>query len=79
MTDKERELFTQSLNLITELDKNGTVLEMGLILEMREVLAKFEQGAAWQGNGGAGYNVGGARLAKPEREWVGLTEDERNR
>ena len=43
MTDKERELFTQALNLITELDKDGLVLEMGLILEMREALAQPEQ------------------------------------
>ena len=43
MTDKERELFTQALNLITELDKEGLVLEMGLILEMREALAQPEQ------------------------------------
>ena len=43
MTDKERELFTQALNLITELDKEGLVLEMGLILEMREALAQPER------------------------------------
>lgn len=43
MTDKERELFTQALKLITELDKDGLVLEMGLILEMREALAQLEQ------------------------------------
>lgn len=43
MTGKERELFTQALKLITELDKEGLVLEMGLILEMREALAQPEQ------------------------------------
>ena len=43
MTDKERELFTQALKLITELDKEGLVLEMGLILEMRAALAQPEQ------------------------------------
>lgn len=43
MNVKERELFTQALNLITELDKEGLVLEMGLILEMREALAQPEQ------------------------------------
>jgi hypothetical protein len=42
MTDKEKKLFKQALNLITELDKEGLVLEMGLILEMREALAQTE-------------------------------------
>ena len=51
MTDKEKELFAQALNLITELDKDGLVLEMGLILEMREALAQPEQEpVAWIGN-----------------------------
>lgn len=51
MTDKEKELFTQALNLITELDKDGTVLEMGLILEMREALAQPEPVVSFTDNG----------------------------
>ena len=63
MTNKERELFTQALKLITELDKEGLVLEMGLILEMRAALAQPEhlslrdeakRFALMQGGGGAG-------------------------
>lgn len=37
---------------------------------LKAKLAQPEQGAAWQGNGGAGYNVGGAGLAKPKQEPV---------
>ena len=63
MTDQEKDLFTRALNLITELDKEGLVLEMGLILEMRQVLAQPEhlslrdeakRFALMQGGGGAG-------------------------
>ena len=90
MTDKERELFTQALKLITELDKDGTVLEMGLILEMREALAQPEQASTeppdyvepptsdyhngWEEGFEAAKNL---YPKQTKRQWVGLTEDDK--
>ena len=90
MTGKERELFTQALKLITELDKDGTVLEMGLILEMREALAQPEQEPVAQIRVKNGYWIDTARAtvkhlpdglhdlytAPPRKAWVGLTNEE---
>ena len=36
--------------------------------------AQSEQRAAWQGNGGAGYNVGGTGVDKPEQEPVAYVD-----
>ncbi len=38
-----RELLKQCLDLITELDKEGLILESGLIFALRDELAKPEQ------------------------------------
>jgi hypothetical protein len=82
-----RELLQQCLDLITELDKDGVVLEAGLIFSLREELAKrplpmspehLPQYIATnnikpttEGGGGAG-----GELAKPERKWLGLSDAE---
>lgn len=100
MTDKEKQLFKQALNLITELDKEGLVLEMGLILEMREALAQTEPSALKMVYGEVCYqskhddqsfgmwcpiterefpNGTPFYTSPPSKEWVGLTDDERNR
>jgi hypothetical protein len=43
-----RELLQQCLDLITELDKDGVVLEAGLIFSLRDELAKPDEKPEWQ-------------------------------
>lgn len=91
MTDlrKAAEMALDALEL-ERVDNNGNKIDLvaPAIEALRQALAQPEQRAAWQGNGGAGYNVGGTGVAKPEqepvrwfqqfgdaptkREWVGL-------
>ena len=52
----------------------STIAVQHAIANLKIALAQLEQRAAWQGNGGAGYNVGGTGVAKPEQEPVAFIE-----
>ncbi len=70
-----RELLQQCLDLITELDKDGVVLEAGLIFALRDELAKSEQIITPISPDQYDRFCGtcGACTGKP---WVGLTNEE---
>lgn len=99
MTEQERKAMNMALHGLLDarevmiLENNDKNAYQDEIEALRQALAQPEQEpAAWQGNGGAGYNVGGTMLAKPEqepvrwfqqfgdaspkREWVGLHLDD---
>ena len=70
-----RELLKQCLDLITDLDKEGLILESGLIFVLRQELAKPEQVITPISPDQYERFCGtcGACTGKP---WVGLTESE---
>jgi hypothetical protein len=85
-----RELLKQCLDLITDLDKEGLILESGLIFALRDELAKPEQEpVAWmlpdygdvlsasEADGTGIYNIP-LYTAPPSKQWVGLTDEEIN-
>mgnify|MGYP003650326901 CR=1 FL=1 len=68
MTD--RKLLQQALDALEFPHDSEWSNKAKAIEALQNALTQPEQRAAWQGNGGAGYNVGGAGVAKPKQEPV---------